>query len=64
MQRPVGQDFVSLRMLYEQIELLRNRMQQLWNEKGYTDREVLNASIEWDHLLNEYQRRVAEKGRR
>ena len=31
-------------------------MQQLWNEKGYTDTEVLIASIELDCLMNEYQR--------
>ncbi|WP_243663000.1 aspartyl-phosphate phosphatase Spo0E family protein [Hydrogenispora ethanolica] len=55
-------DTISLRMLYEQIELLRDRMQQLRNEKGYTDPEVLDASIELDGLLNEYHRRVAAEG--
>jgi hypothetical protein len=49
---------VTLEKLLEQIKIARNRMQQLWNEKGYTDTEVLNASIEVDRLLNEYQRRT------
>jgi hypothetical protein len=49
-------NFVSLEILEEQIKTARNRMQQLWNEKGYTDTEVLNASIELDCLLNKYQR--------
>jgi hypothetical protein len=48
---------VSLEILWEQIQIARDRMQQLWNEKGYIDAEVLNASIELDRLLNEYQRR-------
>jgi Spo0E like sporulation regulatory protein. len=48
---------VSMEILQEQIQTVRNRMQQLWNEKGYTDSEVLKASIELDCLLNEYQRR-------
>lgn len=48
---------VSLEILWEQIQIARDRMQQLWNEKGHIDAEVLNASIELDRLLNEYQRR-------
>lgn len=39
-------DSVSLEALREQIEIVRARMQQLGNEKGYADTEVLNASIE------------------
>ena len=54
----ISKDFVSLKMLQEQIKTARNRMQQLWNEKGYTDVEVLKASIELDCLMNEYQRRA------
>ena len=49
-------DSVSLEILEEQIKIARNRMQQLWHEKGYTDTEVLKASIELDCLLNKYQR--------
>ncbi|HBF39980.1 MAG TPA: aspartyl-phosphate phosphatase Spo0E family protein [Firmicutes bacterium] len=51
----INKNFVSLEILKEQIQTARNRMQQLWNEKGYTDTEVLNASIELDGLLNQYQ---------
>jgi hypothetical protein len=47
---------VTLKKLLEQIKIARNRMQQLWEEKGYTDNEVLAASIKVDHLLNEYDR--------
>jgi hypothetical protein len=54
----INTDSVSLEMLQEQIKIARNRMQQLWNEKGHTDIQVLNASIEVDRLLNEYQRRT------
>ncbi len=53
-------DTVSLQILYKQIEIVRDQMHRLWNEKGYTDPQVLDASIELDGLLNEYQRRVAD----
>ena len=53
---PISKDSVSLEILREQIEIVRNRMQQLWNEKGYADPEVLKASTELDCLLNKYQR--------
>lgn len=52
----INTDSISLGILLEQIKIARNRMQQLWNEKGYTDAEVLIASIEVDRLINEYQR--------
>jgi hypothetical protein len=55
---PVSDDYVSLEILRERIEIARIRMQKLWNEKGYTDSEVLKASIELDRLMNEYQRRA------
>ncbi|HBF39128.1 MAG TPA: aspartyl-phosphate phosphatase Spo0E family protein [Firmicutes bacterium] len=51
---PVCKNSVTLEKLIEQIRISRNQMQQLWDEKGYTDEEVLAASIELDHLLNEY----------
>jgi hypothetical protein len=54
----INTDSFSLEILEEQIKNARNRMQRLWNEKGHTDTEVLNASIELDCLLNEYQRRT------
>ncbi|HBF39552.1 MAG TPA: hypothetical protein DDW50_19810 [Firmicutes bacterium] len=47
---------VILEKLLEQITIARERMQLLWEKKGYTDHEVLAASIEVDHLLNEYDR--------
>lgn len=47
---------VTLEKILEQIKIARNRMQQLWDEKGYTDDEVLVASIEVDRLLNAYDR--------
>lgn len=50
---------VSLEALREKIEIIRARMQQLGDEKGYTDTEVLKVSIELDDLLNEYQRRTS-----
>jgi hypothetical protein len=52
----ISKDSVFLEILQEQIEIARDRMQQLWDEKGYTDDEVLAASIEVDRLLNEYER--------
>jgi hypothetical protein len=42
--------------LENKIEAVRLRMQELWNERGYTDDAVLITSIELDNLLNEYQR--------
>ncbi len=58
MRMPISKDSISLEMLQEQIEIVRNRMQQLRNEKGHTDIEVLNASIELDCLMNEYHQRT------
>jgi hypothetical protein len=53
---PINKTSVSLEILTEQIRIGRHRMQQLWDQKGYTDADVLNASIELDGLLNQYQR--------
>jgi hypothetical protein len=33
-------------------------MQPFWNEKGYTDAEVLAASVEVDRLFYEYDQAV------
>lgn len=52
----ISKDYVSLEMLLEQINIARNRIQQLWDEKAHTDDEVLSVSIEVDRLMNEYQR--------
>ena len=42
--------------LKTQIARTQKRLQNLWNAKGQTDAEVLNASIELDLLINEYLR--------
>jgi hypothetical protein len=52
----MGTYAADLEKLLEEIHKARNRMQRLWAEKGYTDDEVLAASVEVDHLLNEYDR--------
>jgi hypothetical protein len=52
----IRKESVSLEILQDQIKITRDRMQQLWDEKGYTDDEVLVASIEVDRLLNAYDR--------
>ena len=41
--------------LGDKIEIARAKMQELWDERGCTDREVLKASIKVDVLLNKYQ---------
>lgn len=42
-----------------QIKDVRRKMQTLW--PGHTDEAVLNASIELDELLNEYQKAIVEQ---
>mgnify|MGYP001954957278 FL=1 len=42
--------------LKKQIATVRQRLQTLWNARGYTDEKVLAAGIELDNLLNEYHR--------
>ena len=39
----------------------RKNLHSLWESKGYTDDEVLVASIKLDHLLNQYQRLFSKK---
>jgi hypothetical protein len=46
----------SMNKLNNRIEEVRMKMQNLWDERGYTDETVLKISIELDNLLNEYQR--------
>lgn|GEM_PF-887676 len=41
----------------------RKKLQDLWNERGYTDADVLKASIELDHLLNRYQKQKGQSSR-
>ena len=46
----------KINRLETQIARARRRLHTLWNAKGQTDAEVLNASIELDLLINEYVR--------
>ncbi|HEX7712534.1 MAG TPA: aspartyl-phosphate phosphatase Spo0E family protein [Bacillota bacterium] len=41
--------------LEKEITLARRMMEKLWNERGYTDKAVLDASIKVDTLLNRYE---------
>lgn len=51
----------NLRSLERQIMITRAKMHELWNQRGFTDSEVLAASIELDHLLNQYQKIIFPK---
>ncbi len=42
--------------LKKQIATGRQKLQDLWEDRGFTDAEVLAAGIELDDLLNEYQK--------
>ena len=42
--------------LEQQIDAGRQKLQELWEDRGFTDAEVLAAGIELDDLLNEYQK--------
>lgn len=44
----------ELRALKKQIVATRAKMNELWNQRGYTDAEVLAASVQLDQLLNRY----------
>lgn|GEM_PF-642663 len=48
------QKALQLAELKTQITLARKTLHALWETKGRTDDEVLNASIELDQLLNQY----------
>jgi hypothetical protein len=39
----------------------RKNLHSLWEIKGYTDAEVLDASIKLDQLLNQYERLFREE---
>jgi hypothetical protein len=55
-QEDVPMAITSMNKLEHRIKVVRMKMQNLWNERGYTDETVLKVSIELDQLLNEYQR--------
>lgn len=42
--------------LEQQIAAGRRKMQALWEARGYTDSDVLAASVELDDLMNRYQK--------
>jgi hypothetical protein len=44
--------------LEQKITFARQRLQALYDARGYTDSVVLAASIELDELMNEYQKRT------
>jgi len=54
---------VQMKILEIKIARGRARLQALWNAKGCTDAEVLEAGDELDLLLNKYQRLLDEKKR-
>lgn len=47
---------ISKEELEIKIKVARKKMYRLWNERGYTDKNVLAASIELDNLLNQYSK--------
>lgn len=44
-----------------QINILKRKMAKLWDERGRTDDEILEISVEIDGLLNEYYRNLARR---
>jgi hypothetical protein len=46
----------TIHSLKQKITASRQRLQNLWDARGYTDSIVLAASVELDDLLNEYQK--------
>jgi hypothetical protein len=54
---------IQMKILGIKIARGRARLQALWNAKGCTDAEVLEAGDELDLLLNKYQRLLEEKKR-
>lgn len=54
---------IQMKILGIKIARGRARLQALWNAKGCTDAEVLEAGDELDLLLNKYQRLLDEKKR-
>lgn len=50
-------NLVELKM---QIAASRQKLQALWDARGYTDAEVLAAGLELDQFFNEYHKLQAE----
>ena len=47
--------------LNAKIKATRAIMTTLWNQRGHTDAEILEVSIQLDHLINQYQQLYMEK---
>jgi hypothetical protein len=54
---------IQMKILEIKIARGRARLQALWNAKGCTDAEVLQAGDELDLVLNKYQRLLEESKR-
>lgn len=48
--------------LLTNLKVSKQRLSDLWDIKGITDREVLEAAEEVDQLLNEYHRLFKQTG--
>ncbi|NLW56995.1 MAG: aspartyl-phosphate phosphatase Spo0E family protein [Firmicutes bacterium] len=46
----------QINLLKQEIARVRQHLQNLWNIRGYTDQDVLKASLELDLLINKYLR--------
>lgn len=49
-------NFETLQSLEKKIAVSRRKLHKLWNTRGFTDMNVLVASVELDILLNFYQK--------
>lgn len=46
--------------LERKIALARRKLQEAYDDRGYTDSTVLAASIKLDRLINRYQKKMLE----
>lgn len=56
MENVIGQNNNTIESLEKMIIVSRRKLYELWDTRGQTDVDVLNASIELDVLLNLYQK--------
>ena len=47
--------------LKAKITTTRAKMNALWNQRGRTDADVLEVSIQLDHLINQYHQMFMKK---
>jgi hypothetical protein len=47
--------------LKAKITTTRAKMNALWNQRGHTDADVLEVSIQLDHLINQYHQKYMTK---